>query len=78
MNFIIITKTCLTTQMEYFLRHPGGVNPVLLNDVVFSVNAAFAQGLLILQCFLLKVVNFVYHSMLYAQVCPFVCLNSLY
>ena len=41
--------------MEYFHRHPGGVNPVLLNDVVFSTNAAFAQGLLILQCFFLKV-----------------------
>ena len=42
-------------QEEYFYRHPGGVNPVLLNDVVFSVNAAFAQGLLILQCFVLEV-----------------------
>ena len=42
-------------QDEYFDRHPGGVNPVLLNDVVFSVNAAVSQAVLILQCFILKV-----------------------
>lgn len=37
------------------MHHPAGVNPVLLNDVVFSVNAAIAQTITVIQCFILKV-----------------------
>ncbi|XP_054274159.1 cystinosin homolog [Macrosteles quadrilineatus] len=36
---------------EYFRRHPRGLNPVQLNDIVFAVHAAFATILTILQCF---------------------------
>ena len=51
-----LTIPCvLTPQEEYFLHHPTGVNPVLLNDVVFSVNAAIAQTITVIQCFILKV-----------------------
>ncbi|KOB71561.1 Cystinosin [Operophtera brumata] len=39
-------------QTEYFERHPRGHNPVLLNDVFFSLHAAFATLVTITQCFL--------------------------
>ncbi|KAI8045814.1 cystinosin homolog [Drosophila gunungcola] len=38
-------------QDEYEERHPLGVNPVMLNDVVFSLHAMFATVITILQCF---------------------------
>ncbi|TDG51323.1 hypothetical protein AWZ03_002118 [Drosophila navojoa] len=38
-------------QDEYSERHPRGVNPVLLNDVVFSLHAMFATCITIVQCF---------------------------
>ena len=50
-------------QGDYFLRHPAGVYPVLLNDVVFSVNAAIAQTITVIQCFVLKVVDTLDFSM---------------
>ncbi|XP_060800962.1 cystinosin homolog isoform X1 [Amyelois transitella] len=39
-------------QGEYFSRHPRGLNPVQLNDVFFSLHAAFATLITIAQCFL--------------------------
>nr|XP_049702769.1 cystinosin homolog isoform X1 [Helicoverpa armigera]XP_049702770.1 cystinosin homolog isoform X1 [Helicoverpa armigera]XP_049702771.1 cystinosin homolog isoform X1 [Helicoverpa armigera] len=39
-------------QSEYFARHPRGLNPVQLNDVFFSLHAAFATLITITQCFL--------------------------
>ncbi|XP_012550775.1 cystinosin homolog isoform X2 [Bombyx mori] len=39
-------------QNEYFSRHPRGLNPVQLNDVFFSLHAAFATLITITQCFL--------------------------
>ncbi|XP_017046451.1 cystinosin homolog [Drosophila ficusphila] len=38
-------------QDEYEVRYPLGVNPVMLNDVVFSLHAMFATVITILQCF---------------------------
>ncbi|XP_016961077.1 cystinosin homolog [Drosophila biarmipes] len=38
-------------QKEYEARHPLGLNPVMLNDVVFSLHAMFATTITILQCF---------------------------
>ncbi|EDW16846.2 cystinosin homolog [Drosophila mojavensis] len=38
-------------QNEYSERHPRGVNPVMLNDVVFSLHAMFATSITIVQCF---------------------------
>ncbi|KAH9634231.1 hypothetical protein HF086_012693, partial [Spodoptera exigua] len=37
---------------EYFARHPRGLNPVQLNDVFFSLHAAFATLITITQCFI--------------------------
>jgi len=37
-------------QDEYFNRHTTGVNPVQLNDVIFSIHAAFACFVTIFQC----------------------------
>ncbi|KAJ2946902.1 hypothetical protein O0L34_g16241 [Tuta absoluta] len=37
-------------QSEYFARHPRSVNPVQLNDVFFSLHAAFATVVTIVQC----------------------------
>uniref|UniRef100_U5EI65 Cystinosin homolog n=1 Tax=Corethrella appendiculata TaxID=1370023 RepID=U5EI65_9DIPT len=37
---------------EYFQRHPRGLNPVIANDVGFSVHAVFATSLTIIQCFI--------------------------
>ncbi|XP_028162345.1 cystinosin homolog isoform X3 [Ostrinia furnacalis] len=39
-------------QAEYFSRHPRGLNPVQLNDVFFSLHAAFATLITISQCFM--------------------------
>lgn len=39
-------------QSEYFNRHPRGLNPVQLNDVFFSLHAAFATLITIAQCFM--------------------------
>lgn len=39
-------------QEEYFSRHPTGVNPVQLNDVIFSIHAVFACAITIFQCFI--------------------------
>ncbi|XP_064071156.1 cystinosin homolog isoform X2 [Vanessa tameamea] len=39
-------------QKEYFNRHPRSLNPVQLNDVFFSLHAAFATLITITQCFL--------------------------
>lgn len=38
-------------QAEYASRYPTGVNPVLLNDVVFALHAVFATSITIYQCF---------------------------
>jgi len=37
-------------QDEYFSRHPTGVNPVQINDVIFSLHAVFACAVTIIQC----------------------------
>ena len=37
-------------EAEYFSRHPTGVNPVQLNDVIFSIHAVFACVVTIFQC----------------------------
>ncbi|XP_013178047.1 PREDICTED: cystinosin homolog isoform X1 [Papilio xuthus] len=37
-------------QSEYLIRHPRSVNPVQLNDVFFSLHAAFATLITITQC----------------------------
>ncbi|XP_042894202.1 cystinosin-like [Penaeus japonicus] len=37
---------------DYFKRHPYGVNPVQLNDVIFSLHAFLACGFQVFQCFI--------------------------
>ncbi|XP_071521188.1 cystinosin homolog [Panulirus ornatus] len=37
-------------QQQYFHRHPLGVNPVQMNDVIFSVHAFFACFIQLIQC----------------------------
>ncbi|XP_068153163.1 cystinosin homolog [Drosophila tropicalis] len=39
-------------QDEYENRHPRGLNPVMLNDVFFSLHAMFATTITIVQCFI--------------------------
>jgi len=39
-------------QDEYMKRHPTGVIPVLLNDVIFALHAVFACVITIIQCFI--------------------------
>ncbi|XP_072940290.1 cystinosin isoform X2 [Epargyreus clarus] len=39
-------------QSQYFSRHPRSLNPVQLNDVFFSLHAAFATIITIIQCFI--------------------------
>jgi len=38
----------------YFTKHPHGVNPVQLNDALFSIHAVFATLCQIFQCFIYK------------------------
>lgn len=42
-------------QDEYFQRFPRGVNPVELNDVVFSLHASAITAVTVIQCFSLEV-----------------------
>lgn len=44
-------------QEEYVNRYPHGVNPVMLNDVVFSLHAMFATCITIAQCFMYEVIR---------------------
>lgn len=37
-------------EAEYFERHPMGLNPVLINDVVFALHAVVATLVTIVQC----------------------------
>ncbi|PSN39531.1 hypothetical protein C0J52_12389 [Blattella germanica] len=37
---------------EYMRRYPRGLNPVQLNDIVFSLHAALATFFMIIQCFI--------------------------
>nr|ACO14789.1 Cystinosin homolog [Caligus clemensi] len=39
-------------QEEYFLNNPSGVNPVKLNDVIFSIHAAIVCFFTIYQCYI--------------------------
>lgn len=38
-------------QAEYFNRNPKGLNPVLINDVVFALHAMVATLITIVQCY---------------------------
>lgn len=40
---------------EYFQRFPRGLNPVAINDVVFSIHASVITSLTIAQCFIYEV-----------------------
>lgn len=42
-------------QDEYFNRYPRGLNPVLVNDVVFALHAMFATAITIFQCYIYEV-----------------------
>ena len=42
------------TQEEYKALHPGGINPVQINDVVFSLHAIAATAFTIFQCFIFE------------------------
>ena len=42
-------------QEQYFAKHPTGVNPVQLNDVIFSLHAVFACLITISQCLIYEV-----------------------
>ncbi|EAT42338.1 AAEL006113-PB [Aedes aegypti] len=39
-------------EQEYFNRNPRGLNPVIANDVAFSLHASLATFLTVVQCFL--------------------------
>lgn len=39
-------------EKQYFQRHPYGINPVQLNDVIFSIHAFFACAVQVVQCFI--------------------------
>jgi cystinosin len=42
-------------QADYFEQHPTGVNPVQINDVIFSLHAVIACLVTISQCFIYEV-----------------------
>ena len=66
-------------QDEYFNRHTTGVNPVQLNDVIFSIHAAFACFVTIFQCVIYEVSLFkLYlsnlHKIIHLEFCiRFIC-----
>ena len=50
-----IEQIIFPQQDEYLARYPRGLNPVLLNDVFFSVHALLAVLFTIWQCFIYEV-----------------------
>lgn len=42
-------------QAEYHHDHPRGINPVQLNDVIFTLHAIFVTLITITQCFMYDV-----------------------
>ena len=44
-------------QNKYKSQHPLGVNPVLLNDVIFTLHAIFVTLVTIAQCFIYEVTH---------------------
>lgn len=42
-------------EQEYFNRNPHGLNPVIANDVAFSLHASLATFLTVVQCFIYEV-----------------------
>ena len=68
-------------QAEYANRYPRGLNPVMLNDVVFSLHAVFATTVTIYQCFAYEVsyphLLFLYNRITIAQ-CNNFSVSSLY
>ncbi len=52
---MICSYNLFLPQEDYFRRHPEGVNPVQLNDVVFSISSFISLCMWILQCGILKV-----------------------
>lgn len=41
-----------TVKTEYHSKHPRGINPVQLNDVIFTLHAIFVTIITIIQCFI--------------------------
>lgn len=58
-------------QKEFHHRYPRSLNPVLLNDVIFSIHATFATFIIILQCCIYEV-----QSTFYLTNC--ICFNICY
>ncbi|CAF4783266.1 unnamed protein product [Rotaria sp. Silwood1] len=52
--FNVVLYTSSKVQQEYYAKHPHGVLPVLLNDVIFSCHAVFACLVTIIQCLLFE------------------------
>ena len=48
-------KVFFCSQEEYRSEHPRGINPVQLNDVIFTVHAVFVTIVTISQCFIYDV-----------------------
>lgn len=42
-------------EQEYFDRNPRGLNPIIANDVAFSLHASLATFLTVVQCFIYEV-----------------------
>ena len=43
------------SQVEYKNDHPRGINPVRLNDVIFTLHAVFVTIITIFQCVIYEV-----------------------
>ena len=60
-NNITESVVCVFVQDEYYDEHPGGVIPVQLNDVVFSLHAFLITAFTIFQCFIFDVSTILMH-----------------
>lgn len=50
-----MTNTDNMFQNDYLSQHPRGINPVQLNDVIFTLHAVFITLVTIGQCFIYEV-----------------------
>lgn len=48
---LLVKYIVIVFKTEYSARHPRGLNPVQINDIVFAIHASIACLITIIQCF---------------------------
>ena len=63
------------SQDAYKHQNPYGINPVLLNDVIFTLHAIVITAVTISQCFIYEVINILTLPKIYFPINEQICEN---